>query len=276
MVETAAYVHSSAVPQLAEPASEPAAARSEPGFGVHANPNPERPRAASQPALFAHAPETKIVALPRQAGPLARPRAMKVAEPIAEAGFAELKARPRRRTSELQTGFAFPPPPPAAHQPFVNVLKPVQGIITAPLALRWWSLVVDAAIVLMLGVTALAGAALAFRIFHQSLSWDELSQIPWYIPALVPVMLSLGYKAIWAVGESATIGLQRYGLEVRCIDGSRPTLGQRMIRPFAGWIKVASVVGMLWPIVTQERYSMQDLVSQTVVTYCPGCEPDER
>lgn len=296
LVETGPYLNSSAVPRLAE--YEEAPAPKTIPFEVHATPATERTPVQGQ--LFVHTPMAKVVTLPRQntkatqARPqtavrptttkavtkaLAKAASAAVSAPLfdtEEVGFVELKSpQVRRKSDDTQAGFAFPPPP-AAHRPFHNLLTPVGDVVSAPIVLRWWSLVIDAAVVAMLSVTAIAGMALGCRIFHDTLAWDDITAMPMWMLALLPVVISLGYKAIWAVCESPTIGLQHFGLDVRAIDGSRPTVGQRLIRPFAGWIKFASVVGMLWPIVTQERYSMQDLVSQTVVTYRPGYGPDDR
>jgi hypothetical protein len=53
------------------------------------------------------------------------------------------------------------------------------------------------------------------------------------------------------------------------MDGHRPTIGQRMVRVFAGWLTVGGMVGALWAVVSQERYSMQDMISQTFLTSRP-------
>jgi uncharacterized RDD family membrane protein YckC len=184
------------------------------------------------------------------------------------------RARRARRVSELQGTLGLPMPP-AASKPFTTVLKPVQGVTPAPMGMRVQSLLVDSIVVAVLSIAFFSAALVALRVADKHFPLADCALMPPYLLALAPLVLSLGYKAIWAICENATVGLQQFGLDVRCVDGSRPTIGQRLIRPFAGWMKVASVVGLIWPLVTQEKYSMQDVISQTVVTYRPGYGPED-
>ena len=135
--------------------------------------------------------------------------------------------------------------------------------------MRFYSLLIDALVVAVLSIMFAAAVFVAFRASGETLSLRDLFALPWYLPAAVPVALSLGYKALWAVFEHPTIGLQSFGLDVISMDGHRPTVGQRMVRVFAGWLTVGGMVGALWAVVSQERYSMQDMISQTFLTERP-------
>jgi uncharacterized RDD family membrane protein YckC len=226
-----------------------------------------------QPDLFAYAPQGKVVrmrmsistpaAQPEQHARQAPPpsnNAVDAEDPL----YARGKSAPRRsRTSASQSEFSFGPP---AHRPFSNELKPVHGLSAAPLRVRFYSLLIDALVVAVLSIMFAAAVFVAFSASGEKLTLSDLFAMPWYLPAAIPVVLSIGYKALWAVFEHPTIGLQSFGLDVISMDGHRPTVGQRMVRVFAGWLTVGGIVGALWAVVSQERYSMQDLISQTFLT----------
>jgi uncharacterized RDD family membrane protein YckC len=131
---------------------------------------------------------------------------------------------------------------------------------------RFYSLLIDALIVAVLSIMFAAAVFVAFSASGEKLTLRDLFALPWYLPAAIPVLLSVGYKALWAVFEHPTIGLQSFGLDVISMDGHRPTVSQRMVRVFAGWLTVGGMVGALWAVVSQERYSMQDMISQTFLT----------
>jgi uncharacterized RDD family membrane protein YckC len=242
-------------------------------FGVLTNPSASRVATPMQPDLFAYAPQGKVV---RMRNFTAAPHAQHVrqAPPPPAAGedsasdplYAHAKSAPRRRFSTSQSEFNFEPP---AHRPFSNELKPVNGLSAAPLSVRFYSLLIDALVVLVLSIMFAAAVFVAFRASGESLTMEDLFAMPWYLPAAIPVALSLGYKALWAVFEHPTIGLQSFGLDVISMDGHRPTIGQRMVRVFAGWLTIGGMVGALWAVVSQERYSMQDMISQTFLTARP-------
>jgi uncharacterized RDD family membrane protein YckC len=145
----------------------------------------------------------------------------------------------------------------------------MNGLSAAPLRVRFYSLLIDALVVVVLSIMFAAAVFVAFRASGEKLSLGDFSAVPWFLPAAIPVALSLGYKALWAVFEHPTIGLQSFGLDVISMDGHRPTIGQRMVRVFAGWLTVGGMVGALWAVVSQERYSMQDMISQTFLTSRP-------
>lgn len=155
---------------------------------------------------------------------------------------------------------------PPARRPFSSELKPVNGLSAAPLRMRFYSLLIDALVVVVLSIMFTAAVFVSFRASGEALSLGDLFAMPWYLPAAIRVALSLGYKALWAVFEHPTIGLQSFGLDIISMDGHRPTIGQRMVRVFAGWLTVGGMVGALWAVVSQDRYSMQDMISQTFLT----------
>lgn len=234
-------------------------------FDVLTNAEINRVNTPTQPDLFAYGPQGKVVSM-RTGAPA--PQIPRISSEAAASDplYAPSKAAPRRRASTSQSEFNFGPP---ARRPFSNELKPLQGLSAAPLSVRFYSLLIDALVVAVLSIMFAAAVFVAFRASGETLSLRDLFALPWYLPAAVPVALSLGYKALWAVFEHPTIGLQSFGLDVISMDGHRPTVGQRMVRVFAGWLTVGGMVGALWAVVSQERYSMQDMISQTFLTERP-------
>jgi uncharacterized RDD family membrane protein YckC len=242
-------------------------------FGVLSNPTSNRVTTPMQPDLFAYAPQGKVVRMrmsiatpasqaeqPARQAPHPSTNAASAEDPLSARG----KSAPRRsRTSTSQSEFDFAP---QTHRPFSNELKPVHGLSAAPLRVRFYSLLIDALIVAVLSIMFAAAVFVAFSASGEKLTLRDLFALPWYLPAAIPVLLSIGYKALWAVFEHPTIGLQSFGLDVISMDGHRPTVSQRMVRVFAGWLTVGGMVGALWAVVSQERYSMQDMISQTFLT----------
>ena len=269
------YQQSAAAPQLdyMTPSSAGPAPRT---FGVVSNPTANRVITPMQSDLFSYAPQGKVVrmrmtiatpaAQPKQT--LLPPAPLDASSPAAEDPlYARGKSLSRRRYSSSQSEFDFAPP---THRPFSNELKPVYGLSAAPLRVRFYSLLIDALVVAVLSIMFAVAVFVSFRASGERLSAGDLLGVPWYFLAAVPVALSLGYKALWAVFEHPTIGLQSFGLDVISMDGHRPTIGQRMVRVFAGWLTVGGMVGALWAVVSQERYSMQDMISQTFLTSLPS------
>lgn len=270
----ARYQQSAAVPQLDygqdSPAPEAPPAHT---FGVVSNPNAARVSMPMQPDLFAYAPQGKVVRMRNfTAAPETRrvrqepPRAVPVEDPAGDPLYAHPKTAPRHHFSSSQSEFDFGPP---AHRPFTNELKPVNGLSAAPLSVRFYSLLIDALVVGVLSIMFGVAVFVSFRASGENLTMGDLYAMPWYLLATIPIVLSLGYKALWAVFEHPTIGLQSFGLDVISMDGHRPTIGQRMVRVFAGWLTIGGMVGALWAVVSQERYSMQDMISQTFLTTRP-------
>ena len=271
----ARYRQSAAVPQLDFAPDEPGAPAPH-TFGVVTNPTANRMNAPMQPDLFSYAPQGKVVRMrmtiatpaaqyERPAHPAPPPASAK-GSPSEDPLYARGKSAPRRRSSSSQSEFSFEPP---THRPFSNELKPMNGLSAAPLRVRFYSLLIDALVVAVLSIMFAVAVFVAFRASGEKLSLGDLAAVPWFLPAAIPVALSLGYKALWAVFEHPTIGLQSFGLDVISMDGHRPTIGQRMVRVFAGWLTVGGIVGALWAVVSQERYSMQDMISQTFLTFRP-------
>jgi uncharacterized RDD family membrane protein YckC len=265
------YQQSAAAPQLDFlPGEQDRSAPDRPSartFGVLTNPSANRATTPMQPDLFAYAPQGKVVRMrttPQDQHVRQAPAPPVASEdPTSDPLYAHAKSAPRRRFSISQSEFNFEPP---THRPFSNELKPVNGLSAAPLSVRFYSLLIDALVVLVLSIMFAAAVFVAFRASGESLTMGDLFAMPWYLPAAIPVALSLGYKALWAVFEHPTIGLQSFGLDVISMDGHRPTIGQRMVRVFAGWLTIGGMVGALWAVVSQERYSMQDMISQTFLT----------
>jgi len=274
------YQQSSAAPQLdfAEPGQN-ASASSKPAphtFGVISNPTSSRLTTPMQPDLFSYAPQGKVVRMrmsiaspatqPEQHARLAPPppaNTVSTDDPL----YARGKSTPRRsKSSSSQADFNFGPP---THRPFSNELKPMNGLSAAPLLIRFYSLLIDALVVAVLSIMFALAVFVAFRASGDRLSVGDLLALPWYLPVAIPIVLSIAYKALWAVFEHPTIGLQSFGLDVISMDGHRPTTAQRMVRVFAGWLTVGGMVGALWAVVSQERYSMQDMISQTFLTSRP-------
>ena len=272
------------------------------GFGLHSNPAfqplPQRP---AQRILFGHAPSGKVVSMPiTNPGPLppsahaalapdfswpqpsapSRPPAAPRTPSATASGiaphdplFAADRRSPRRPAAdELQSAFDFGMP--QSHKPFSKVLQPAKGLSAAPIRLRLYSLLVDSIIVGVLSLMFAAAVFVAFRASRESFTWDDLQAIPWYLLIAAPVALSLCYKALWAVFEQPTVGLQCYGLDIVSMDGRRPTIGQRIVRALAGWLTIGGLVGAFWTVVNQEGYSMQDMISQTFLTLRPGYDAD--
>lgn len=239
--------------------------RSEQPFGLMTNSVVSRVNTPTQPDLFAFAPQGKVV---RMRTGTTTPQGPQVSSDAAPSDplYARSKTTPRRRSASSQSEFNFEPP---TRRPFSNELKPVHGLSAAPLSVRFYSLLIDALVVAVLSIMFAAAVFVAFRASGETISLGDVFAIPWYLPAAIPVALSVAYKALWAVFEHPTIGLQSFGLDVISMDGHRPTIGQRMVRVFAGWLTVGGMVGALWAVVSQERYSMQDMISQTFLTARP-------
>ncbi len=294
-------LRTAAVPQL-DPLREPGGLEHAPPiFGVHSNPAfPPRQR-PSQRALFGHTHGAKVVSMPAANPGLPPPpphpaplpefsRAQSPAPPRSSAAPRTLSTadnatappdplfaanrRPARRPAPdgMQSAFDFGLP--QSHKPFSKVLQPAKGLSAAPLRLRCLSLLVDSIVVFLLSLMFAAAVFVAFRASGESFSWNDLQALPWYLLAAAPVALSLCYKALWAVFEHPTVGLQCFCLDIVSMDGRRPTIGQRIVRALAGWLTIGGLVGALWTIVNQERYSMQDMISQTFITLRPGYDAD--
>ncbi len=289
-------LRSAAVPQL-EPLREASQSRRGPrDFTLHTNPAFERRPAPSQRTLFGHAPDSKVVSMPvssvspaprpvRTAHPefVAPPEPFAPSHPPAtpRAPAAPNRAprtpdpllaparRPARRAVPDGSQSAFDFDLPRSHKPFSKVLQPAKGLSPAPLRLRLFSLLVDSVIVGLLSLMFAAAVFVAFRASRESFTLDDLRAIPWYLLVAAPVALSLCYKALWAVFEQPTLGLQCYALDIVSMDGRRPTIGQRIVRALAGWLTVGGLVGALWTLVNQDRYSMQDMISQTFLALQP-------
>jgi len=277
LAPAAPYERSAALPQLdftsPDQISAAQAMPAQQTFGVVSNPTANRVTTPLQPDLFAYAPQGKVVrmrmsiatpaAQPARQAPTASTNEVSAEDPL----FADAKSAPRRgRRSSSQSEFDFAPPP---HRPFSDELKPAHGLSAAPLRIRFYSLLIDALIVAVLSIMFAAAVFVAFSASGEKLSIRDLVTVPWYLTAAIPIVLSIGYKALWAVFEHPTIGLQSFGLDVISMDGQPPTVGQRMVRVFAGWLTVGGMVGALWAVVSQERYSMQDMISQTFLTSRP-------
>lgn len=276
------YQQSAALRQLDfAPSEDGSSTRNQPSprtFGILKGSPENRIATPVQPDLFAFAPQGKVVRM-RTVSPAQPERSARHAQPQAaphaivastsnddhsgDALYASGKPAARRRSSSSQSAFDFPPPP---RRPFSSELKPANGLSAAPLRERFYSLLIDALVVVVLSIMFTAAVFVSFRASGEGLSMGDLFAMPWYLPVVIPVTLSLGYKALWAIFEHPTIGLQSFGLDVISMDGHRPTIGQRMVRVFAGWLTVGGMVGALWAVVSQERYSMQDMISQTFLT----------
>lgn len=275
----APYQQSAAAPQLdylaPSQSSSGQASAAQHTFGVVTNPTANRLTTPMQPDLFSYAPQGKVVrmrmtfatpnAQPRQQVRRAAPPETGTAAPVdaEDPLYARGKSVARRRNATSQSEFDFAPP---THRPFSNELTPVYGLSAAPLRVRFYSLLIDALVVAVLSIMFAVAVFVAFRASGEKMNSSDLLVVPWYLLAAIPVALSLGYKALWAVFEHPTIGLQSFGLDVISMDGHRPTIGQRMVRVFAGWLTIGGMVGALWAVVSQERYSMQDMISQTFLT----------
>jgi uncharacterized RDD family membrane protein YckC len=244
-------------------------------FEVHSNPSEARAEKLVQQDLFNHTPSGTVVTMPTGA----QARRARMASARAAAGpqsgelFSELapvepflmpgKSLPRRRPLEHQQELNFDAP--VTHRPFANVLNPAKDLIAAPLRLRAYSLLADACVVLLLVTIFSASVFVSFRASQRVLGMAELSATPLLLLALIPVLLSAAYTALWAVFEMPTVGQAAFRLGIVSLDGHRPTVGQRLMRVFAGWLAAGSLVGPLWTLVNQERFSIADLVSQTCV-----------
>jgi hypothetical protein len=155
-----------------------------------------------QPDLFAFAPQGKVVRMrnftaapPAQHARHALPPPVASEDSASDPLYARGKSAPRHRFSSSQSEFNFEPP---THRPFSNELKPVNGLAAAPLSVRFYSLLIDALVVLVLSIMFAVAVFVAFRASGESLSLEDLYAMPWYLPVAIPISLSLGYKAsVW-------------------------------------------------------------------------------
>lgn len=289
-------LRSAAVPQL-EPLRDARSSHRAPrDFTLHTNPGVQRRPSPSQRSLFGISPNSKVVPMPIAAfGPAPRPVPVappEIADPLEPSAPPRPRAAPRtapapdraprapdpiltparrpsRRVAPDESQSAFDFDLPRSHKPFSKVLQPAKGLSAAPLRLRFFSLVVDSIIVAVLSLMFAAAVFVAFRASRESFTFDDLRAVPWYLWVAAPVALSLCYKALWAVFEQPTLGLQCFGLDIVSMDGRRPTIGQRLARVIAGWLTVGGLFGALWTLVNQDRYSMQDMISQTFLALQP-------
>jgi uncharacterized RDD family membrane protein YckC len=208
------------------------------------------------------------------ARPPAAPRPLPALDrelPVSDPLFAPTR-RPSRRVAPDEHQSAFDFELPRSHKPFSKVLQPAKGLSAAPLRLRFSSLLVDSMIVAVLSLMFAGAAFVALRASRESFTLDDLRAVPWYLWAATPIALSLCYKALWAVFEQPTVGLQCFRLDIVSMDGRRPTIGQRIVRALAGWLTIGGLVGAFWTILNQERYSMQDMISQTFIASQPDSD----
>lgn len=219
---------------------------------VHSNPQPQRTsQVAIQPPLFQYRQEGNVVGLHQYTG--AKPAA-RVATPDTS------RQSPRRRTNASQTAFEFDAPA-GPSRPLSREITRRTDYPVAPLQLRAMAALFDLGMVV--GFTAVF--LVTVRLFLGVL---PLSQPFLLSYAAGAIMIAFVYKLLWCMFGQVTLGLQGARLGVVSFDGMRPTVSQRFLRMFSGWLSFASAgMGVLWAVTDLERLSWHDHISQTFLTH---------
>lgn len=251
-------VDGAAAPEL-QPEEEMVGARSGQRLAaVHSNPEVARTGARPmQPPLFPYREPRRVIGFDDyEAGPQppVRPRN---GHP----------ARPRKR-AEGQTAFDFETPAPPA-RPFSREMDRRSDYPVAPLALRAMASLFDAGLVLgMVGLFLLT--------VRLSLGFVPTGTVFYFCYGFATVLIAGVYKLLFCMFGQVTLGLQGAHLQVVSFDGHRPTVSQRFVRLFSGWISLASLgMGVLWSLADRERLSWHDHISQTFLTHYDPEEDDE-
>ncbi len=246
------FIHTATAPDVAHDlAAAPAPARP-----VLAASRPDaqpaaRNCAAVQPALFPYREQRKVIGFEEYSQPLEQRRAAD-----------SHRGAPKRKPMPGQGAFDFDGPTPPA-RPLTRQLSRRTDFPVAPLQLRAMAALFDAGLVLgLLGVFLLT-----VRL--------GLGFLPLQTPFLfcyggAVLAFAATYKLLFCMFGQVTFGLQGAHLYVVSFDGLRPTVSQRFMRMFSGWLSLTSAgMGVLWAVADQESLSWHDHISQTFLTHLP-------
>lgn len=96
--------------------------------------------------------------------------------------------------------------------------------------------------------------------------------MPYLESAIVPAMLV--YFLLTSVLLGTPPGQRFVGLKVTRLDRSEPTLGQRFLRPIAGFLTLMSFgIGFLWAARSPRHQAVHDIIARTLVLRRSTVEP---
>ncbi|QOY90241.1 RDD family protein [Paludibaculum fermentans] len=219
---------------------------------VHSNPTVARTGGRPvQPPLFPYREPRKVVGLEDySAGQPAAPRQ--------RTGTTQRTVA--RKQSAGQTAFDFESPAPPS-KPFSREMNRRTDYPVAPVSLRGMAALFDAGLVLgMMGLFLLT--------VRLSLGMIPTGTAFYFCYGFATILIAGVYKLLFCMFGQVTLGLQGAHLQVVSFDGHRPTVTQRFVRMFSGWISLASVgMGVLWSLADRESLTWHDHISQTFLTH---------
>jgi uncharacterized RDD family membrane protein YckC len=233
---------------------------------VFTNPHPPPRSTSRQRALFNPHDPGKILEFDDVPGArVRRPSRDPGARPNAPRRRSALKRQPDPNQYVLDFSHAAQPA-----RAFRRELDRPRNREAAPIAQRAIAAIVDAGFVVLF----VAIFACLPLLLLRGVSVAEVAAA-WHILVLIPILVALLYKFLWAIFRKPTIGLQAAGLELRSFDDLPPSFLQFIVRVFAGWLGLGCCgLGLIYALVSQERLSMHDHISQTFLAPA-GREPAE-
>jgi len=129
----------------------------------------------------------------------------------------------------------------------------------ATIAERLWAAALDAA---FLGVTC-AGFAGLFRSLGGQIALSKMDAL---VCAAVIYLFYALYLCLFTTLAGSTPGMQLRGLHIVRLDGTLPETPHLLWRSFGYLLSGATLVGFLWALWDEDRFTWQDRISQTYVT----------
>jgi uncharacterized RDD family membrane protein YckC len=103
-----------------------------------------------------------------------------------------------------------------------------------------------------------------FRMIGGDIAIDGQS-LPYYAAAVG--LITVMYRLLWCIGNCDTAGLQWAGLQLLTFNGQMPSRNERVRRLAGGLVStIALGIGLLWPLVDEERLTWHDYMSNTFPT----------
>ncbi|MGO9270842.1 MAG: RDD family protein [Terriglobia bacterium] len=111
---------------------------------------------------------------------------------------------------------------------------------------------------------------LGYGMFAVSFWWigGKISLQPGFLALIgsIFVLLLIAYFAVNVAWASTTPGLLARGLEIRRMDGGRPTVADALLRAFGILVSLAALgLGFVWCLVDSDTLTWHDRMSRTVI-----------
>jgi len=172
------------------------------------------------------------------------------------------RSAPRRKVTTIQSAFEFDAPQPPG-RPLTRQLDRRTDFPVAPLRLRAMAAIFDAGLVM-------GFVSLFLLTVRLTLGFLPLQTPFLFCYAGAALAIAGTYKLLWCMFGQVTLGILGAHLNVVSFDGQRPTVAQRFMRMFAGWLSLLSAgMGVLWALADQEKLAWHDHISQTFLTHQP-------